>query len=750
MQYQENDITELRVRPEALHTYQGHTLLVSGQDGVVRGSGNEGLYQHNTRLLSCWRHWINGQEPQYVAASCVDAYSMLAYYLAPGVKQEIPGLKAEEQGLALRVSRFVGEGMHEDVDLENYTGTVLRCSLAWQVDADFADLTEATAGQRQQEARIESAWRELPDKSFELAFDYRQPRFDRGVVLHFPVSGATPRWLDGRVRYDLTLEPGERRHFCISIAPVVEGRRSQPVYGCYAFHSRETTRDRQRHRFLSGATRLQTPHAGVQATWDRSVADLADLPFYDGRWPEVLTLAAGIPAYQAHFGRDTLTTAWQAALLNPVLIEATLITTARYQGREVDDFYDEQPGRIAQQVNLGPLATLDLTPYRHYYGDYVAPAGFLIALAQHFAWTGDGETQRRHEATATRVLAWLDGAADLDGDGFVEFLTRSPKGQKNQGWKDSSMAIVYEDGRGVTGPIAGCELQAYVYVAKQQYAMALALGLHRFAEARRLLKEAAALKRRFNQAFWMPAEGYIASALDSDKRQVRSIDSNAGHCLATGIVDKPHAPAIARRLMAPDMFSGWGIRTLSSLHPAYNPLSYQLGSIWPVANSTIAFGLKRYGFHQEAAELARASFDAAGLFPHHRLPELIGGYQRDREHPHPGIYPHAQSPQAWSASSAPQLVQAMLGLWPLAPLKLLLLDPALPAWLPELTLSNLHVGKARVSLRFRRRPDGSTAWSVIEKHGSLTIVEQSSAGSEDTGLWSRTGTVLSSFVPWLH
>jgi glycogen debranching enzyme len=312
------------------------------------------------------------------------------------------------------------------------------------------------------------------------------------------------------------------------------------------------------------------------------------------------------------------------------------------------------------------------------------------------------------------------------------------------------VALVYEDGRGVENPIATCELQGYVYVAKQQYAVAIGMGLHKFGQARRLLREASQLRRKFDDVFWMEPEGFIPLALDREKRPVRSISSNPGHCLATGIVSGERARRVAERLMAPDMFSGWGIRTLSSEHPSFNPFSYQLGSVWPVETATIAFGMKRYGFHDLCNELARASFAAAGLFPHHRLPEVLGGDDRDEEHPHPGVYPQAESPQAWSASSIPLLIQAMLGLRPIAPLSVLLIDPVLPEWLPRLSLRELRVGSATVSLEFHRTRDGGTSWNVTEKRGPLRVVQQAPESSPQAGWLQRGRDAVRSFVPAAH
>jgi glycogen debranching enzyme len=315
----------------------------------------------------------------------------------------------------------------------------------------------------------------------------------------------------------------------------------------------------------------------------------------------------------------------------------------------------------------------------------------------------------------------LDDQADLDGDGFYEYQTRSPQGDRNQGWKDSEHAILHTDGSDAPLPIATAEVQGYVYAGKQQLGAAL-LALGKLREGRQLLREAGELKRRFGQAFWMPDEGFLALALDGQKRQVRSVASNAGHCLATGIVEATHAPAVAGRLLAPDMFSGWGVRTLSADHIAYNPFSYHLGSVWTVEQATTAFGLKRYGFGQHANAIAQGTFDLAERYALHRLPEAVGGQPRDRTHPFPGVYPKACWPQAWSAGAVIMLLQALLGLRPLAPLGLLLVYPELPEWLPDLVLRGLRVGDSRLSIRFHREADGSTHYRVLERQGRVRVV----------------------------
>jgi glycogen debranching enzyme len=302
--------------------------------------------------------------------------------------------------------------------------------------------------------------------------------------------------------------------------------------------------------------------------------------------------------------------------------------------------------------------------------------------------------------------------------------------------------MVYEDGREVEPPLAACELQGYWYFAQLLMAEVL-FTLGERGEAKKLYDAAQDLKKRFNERFWMPQEKFIALALDRDKRQVKTIASNAGHCLATGIIDDEFVPDVARRLMVPDLFSGWGVRTVSSDHPLYNPFGYHLGAVWPVENATIAIGLKRYGFDDECNRIAKGIFDAAGLFPHYRLPEALGGHSRDERHPHPGMFPESEAPQAWSASAVAWLIQALLGVWTFAPLKILFLNPVLPAWLPELTLRNVRVKDAHVSIRFWREDD-KTEFKVLEKQGSLHVIRQPFPGDLDASFWERVRDVVGS------
>lgn len=753
--------TLLRVFPDLIFAYHGRSLLVTDRAGAI-ANGLEGLYEHDLRLLSRLRLLVNGQPPQLDALSPVDAYSSLAYYVCPptangdddGHKGEQEGGEERDRQVEIRVARFVGQGLHADIAIANHGQSEARLNLAWELAADFVDLVAVRSGKREQRAPIDVRWDAEPDGNGVLRFTYQHPHLRRGALIRLspsptgtPADAFAPRW-DGRLlSCSLTLGPHERRAFCLTVAPVSDGAIAPPIFGCDAFGAAPTEADRAAQRWSAAATRLETPNPTVQRAWDQAIADLASLALGMGETEtELVTPAAGIPHYQALFGRDALTTTGQALLFSPVPAEGALRLLARHLGDKDDPRYDEQPGRVPQQIRDDPLALLGKAPYLRYYGDYAAPCAFLVLVGAHHLVVGDDDLTRQFLDPARRVLDWLDGPADLDGDGFLEYYSYAPGGQKHQGWKDSGNGVVYADGRQVEPPLASCEIQGYWYAAKLLMAeVFFALGDR--SRALDLARSAADLRRRFTERFWMPDERFIAFALDAQKRQVKSIVSNAAHCLATGIVDRQHATDVVRRLMAPDMFSGWGMRTLSADHPSFNPFSYHLGSVWPVENATAAFGMMRYGFHNEAAALARGIFDVAALFEQCRLPETFGGLQRDKRHPHPGIFPDACAPQAWSASAVAWLVQAMLGLWSYAPLRALVIDPHLPEWLPELTLRNLRIRDATVSLRFTRDASGHTDYRVIERAGRLHVLRQPSPQALDVGLGTRLHDLVESLLP---
>ena len=617
------------------------------------------------------------------------------------------------------MNRYVGGGLHQDIHVTNHGLAKTTAFLSWEFAADFADQEEAQSGERQQKAPVEQAWTKRPDGG-ELTFRYRHPDLPHETVARFSGPADFVEGM-GKVSCALDLEPQQTRTVLFDVAPVFKGEKIEPFYGLDGAIKGDCPADQVREEWDAGCAVLSTANPTVQEAWNRAVSDLGALALLEGEGPERFTPAAGVPNYIALFGRDTLMAAWQSALLNPATLRGSLSLIGKWNATDTDDKFDAQPGKVLHQRQLSPLALLGKKPFLHYYGDYSAPGLFLLGLAHDLAHTGDTEFFLSMRDKALATLEWMDRDGDIDHDGFYEYKTRAGKsGTKNQGWKDSGQAILYADGKMVADPIAVCEIQGLYYAAKQAMALAFA-AVGDQARAADLRSQAAALKRRFNDRFWLTEEKYIALALDPDKRLVRSIADNPGACLAYGIVDADKAQAVADRLMAPDMFSGWGIRTLSSEHPAYNPLAYHLGTVWPFANALTGFGLKRHGFDPMLHRVAQGLFDASDVFHLNRLPEVFGGHPRDRRHPHPGVYPGACAPQAWSSSAIVMLIHAMLGLTPLAPLNTLIVDPDLPEWLPEVTLQGVQVGAARVDLRFWREDSGFTDHKVVQASSGVNV-----------------------------
>lgn len=764
----ERYLVRLRPRSDMLYVSQNRTVLATGRDGFIC-RGEEGLFVHQTRLLSRFRYLIDQAPPHPVALSNVEQHTWLGYYmvLPRGVSEERDLGSGHlqvisEQTLELRLSRFVGDGMHEDVDLTNFTQQPAAFTLTLEVDADFADVDE-TLGDRQQRGQIIRTWRKVKD-TWELCFDYTvehtyhhqggagTAKLQRGLMLRIENTTSIPTFEGNQVSFALELAPRGVWHACINLVPSMDGNLSQPLYGCHSFDGIHNEYDRRRRVFLSEATRFTTQPDGtltsvVVGALEHAKHDLAALRLYDlDHAPRAWTMAAGLPVYVALFGRDSLTASWQAGLVSSDMMKGTLPELARWQGSHVDDWRDEQPGKMLHEAHDGPTKILNINPRLRYYGSITTSGFYPVVVSELWHWTGDKELIRPLVEPAMKALKWLDEYGDPNGDGFHEYITRSEQGVRNQAWKDSADALIYEDGTLVSPPIATCEEQGFAYLAKLHMSEVL-WWLDEKDEAKRLFHEASELKKRFNEAFWMEDEGFFALGLDSQKRQIKSITSNPGHCLATAIVDQSLVARTAERFMADDLYSGWGVRTLSSSHPAYNPYSYHRGSIWPVEHGAFAVAFQRYGCHSKLELIAKGMFEAAALFDFYRLPELFSGHQRDEDHPFPALYPQTCSPQAWSASTIFCMLQALLGLYPYAPLNMLLVDPNMPEWLPEITLANLHVGDATATIRFYRRKDGQSDYEVVEKRGSLHVLRQPSPWSLAASFAERLTDALTSLLP---
>ncbi len=723
------------VFPSELIIHRGKSCVVCSRDGII-GGGRQGFYLYNTRFLSRLDLRVDGKPPRPVSANAVDANSMIAYFLAASPEGDASGPTPERPGsggeiarsaIEIQVDTVVDGGLLQRVHVSNHGLVEARLDLALRFAADFADQSEARAGRRRQRAPVEAHWSLDPD-SAELALRYAHPKLDLGLLVR--IRGGALRWLDEpALHLALVLTAQAQATIEIELCPRVGDELFEPRSRRFGDPSPDAS-------WVCASAELETNAPLLGRAWHRAAEDLAGLALGEGMGTERAALAAGIPTYQALFGRDMLIAGIQSRLLSPAMLRGALSLMARWQGRRVRPERDEEPGKLLHQRQQSPLAVLGLNPFLAYYGDYTAPAMFLIGVALDFAASADRGVAMAMRPHVLAALDWMDRYGDRDGDGFYEYDTRAEHGLKNQGWKDSGQALLYPDGRLVENPIAMAEVQAAYYAAKQLAGLwFLMLGEHE--RARALLAAAEALKRRFNAEFWLPEERYIGLALDPEKRLVATVGPDGGQCLAYGIVDAERSGAVVNRLMQPDLFSGWGLRTLSSEHPAYNPFGYHLGDVWPWANALIAFGLRRFGFEREFEQLARALCEATSLFALDRLPEAIGGQPRDAAHPHPGIYPASNSPQAWSASAVISLVETMLGLVPLTPLGIVLVDPVLPDWVPSLTLSNLETGRGRLSLRFRRDASGWTEHEVLAAPDGLRVIRPEEPARRGTDKFAR-------------
>ncbi|GCE17138.1 amylo-alpha-1,6-glucosidase [Dictyobacter kobayashii] len=432
-----------------------------------------------------------------------------------------------------------------------------------------------------------------------------------------------------------------------------------------------------------------------------------------------------MPWFVTLFGRDSLTVSYQNMAVAEGFARGALKRLAEHQAQERDDQRDAQPGKIMHEIRFGELALAHFhkVPFTPFYATADATILYLIVLSETYRWTGNVELLKEYRAVAEKCLHWIDHYGDIDGDGFQEYKSFSPYHYDNVGWKDAGDAVVYADGTPVKQPKGLCELQGYVYDAKTRMAEVFtALGEQEQAQA--LQQQAQTLKQRFNQKFWMEDEGCFAFGLDPDKKQITSVASNAGQCLWSGIADQDKAERTARRLLQEDMWSGWGIRTLSRNNAAYNPFAYQRGPIWPQDNGIIADGFKRYGLAQEANRIIRGIFDAIERFDAYRPPEVFAGVQRAGEVDFPILYPAgANIPQAWATGSIFHMLRTILGLRADAPHKRLYVHPTLPNWLPDITLHHLRVGSCSITLRFWQQGDQSH-WEVLEMQANRGTAQQ--------------------------
>ena len=704
-------ITDLASKTLAVK--EGNTFLYSDLEGNLDHGGDYGLglYAEDTRFLSHFRLTVNGRDPVLLSSSSERGYMSHVDLTNPDL-YDGDVLTVPQQTLNIRRIRAIKDRLFERIRVKNYNAFAVTLDLEFGFGADFADIFEVR-GMARENVEPPRAPRAAEDR-IEFVHDGRD-----GVrrMTRIEFSARPERVVvDGvfaTAVFRMHLAPYQTKLVGLSVVPILDEGPALATDFDHAVHDLR----RSYEAWERDSTQIVTDNELFNELLNRSLRDLRALRTVVDGGP---VLAAGIPWYVTVFGRDALIAAHQLLMINTAPAREALELLAAKQGTVVDDWRDEQPGKILHEIRHGELARAGIVPHTPYFGSVDSTPWFLILYAQHFRWTGDVAFAEKLLPAAEAALGWIDGYGDLDGDGFVEYLCRSDRGIRNQGWKDSHDSVVHADGRLAEPPIALAEVQAYVYMAKERIGdVYRALG--REDDARRLAEEAETLRGRFNEAFWMEDEKFFAQALDADKRQVRTVTSNPGHALYCGIVDEEKAVPLAKRLLAPDMFSGWGVRTMSKSAPAYNPMSYHNGSVWPHDNALIAAGMKRYGFARSTNRVATALFDAAVQADYLRLPELFCGFTR-RTPNRPVSYPIACSPQAWAAGSPYLMLQAMLGISARAHQNLLTVNlPHLPTWLNTVEIRNLAVGDSRLSLVFRREEE-ITSFSLLSREGDVRVV----------------------------
>lgn len=688
--------------------------MACGLAGDVRADELHGLFVADTRVLSTYRITLAGHEWHLVGRSREGSGTATWTFQSPLMRT--PRGELAPGSLFFKLRRRVSGALHDDLTVRGFADEKIETRLIVQMDSDFADIFEVK--DRRLPPRLDVV---RTSAGQQLTLRYERAGFRRALHVGFSTSGPAqrpPEFVGSQIIFDIVLGQAEEWTCCIHAEVELDGV-TQSFAG--------VPHDPEPDPIPDTAPRLRSAPI-LQLPFERGCADFFALAVPDG---DTAHVSAGVPWFMCLFGRDTLVSALMTGLLGASSARGALAALAPLQASIRDDWRDAEPGKLPHELRRGELAFRKAIPHTPYYGTHDAPALYCLTLWNAWRWTGDDSLLDAHIETAERALQWCDELGDRDGDGLQEYATRSQLGYYNQSWKDAADAILEPTGGLAKLPIATIELQGYLYAARLAMAE---LSEHRGdqASALRLREAAKALRGLVEERYWLEEEDFYAVAVDGNKEPVRTISSNPGQLLWCGLPSPDHARRSARRLLADDMFSGWGLRTLSSKHPRYNPLSYQRGSVWPHDTMLTAAGMARYGLHDEAAMLVRGVLDAAGALEDSRLPELFCGIERDLGGPVP--YAEANIPQAWAAAAAPLAVQLFLGIVPDAPRGRCFIDPWLPEWLPRFEIDRLSIGGHNLRL-------------AVSRDGEATVVEHIDANEVDVvgaeteaALWGRVST----------
>jgi len=690
----------------------GDTFAVFDHRGDIGGElGNpEGLYHRDTRMLSHLQLLLEEERPLLLSSTTQDDNALFTADLSNPDLLEDGKIALRRENIHLNRMKFIWNGgCYERLVVRNFSERPLSLRLAYRFASDFADLFEVRGERRS--ARGES--RAALESDHGVVLRYRGlDEIERVTqIAFFP----TPKTLSmARADFEISLRPRATRRIFVRIGFTTE---AQGEWTGRTFYRRMRAARHALHELSARAASVDSSNSVYNEIARRSISDLymliTDTP--QGTYPY-----AGIPWFSTPFGRDGIITALMTLWLDPTIARGVLGFLAATQATAVEPERDAEPGKILHEMRYGEMANLREVPFGRYYGSIDATPLFLLLLGEYFRRTGDLETVRSLWPNAEAALAWIDHYGDRDCDGFVEYHRQTKEGLANQGWKDSFDAIFHQDGRLAEGPIALCEVQAYVYGAKR-HAAVLAQALGHSERSAALAAQAESLRGKFESQFWCEDLSTYALALDGAKQPCRVVSSNAGQVLFTGMASAERAQRVADTLMSPAVFGGWGIRTVGSSESRYNPMSYHNGSIWPHDNGLIALGFARYGLQKSAARVFGALFDAAAYMDLRRLPELFCGFPR-RERNAPTQYPVACSPQAWASATPLCLLQASLGLE--------LLDrtgevkfyrPMLPDFLDHVRLRNLRLSSGSVDVLLHRQ-DNNIGVTVTRRDGDVVVV----------------------------
>lgn len=688
----------------------GETFAVFDRYGDIQptGLGEQGIYCEGTRFLSRLEMRLEGQRPLLLSSTVREDNALLTVDLTnPDMSTDGP-VTLRRDSLHMFRSKLLWQGScYERIRLHNYAHHGVEISLGLRFAADFADIFEVRGIKRAQRGTHLPVEKE--GGRLVLAYRGLDGMVRRTRLQFWPEPHSLS---DAEVTWKLQMAPHSETTLFLTVSCEIDlGGPAVESYSQAAAMAAEALRQAS-----SRTCRIYTSNEQFNDLVNRSLADIHMMvtDTAEGPFPY-----AGVPWFSTPFGRDGLITAFELLWMNPEIARGVLAFLASTQAKESLAESDAEPGKIVHEMRRGEMAALGEIPFGRYYGSVDATPLFVILAGAYYDRTGEGAFIEQIWPSIEMALHWIDRWGDQDGDGFVEYSRRSAHGLTHQGWKDSDDAVFHADGTLAVGPIALCEVQAYVFAAKTA-AAALAGYLGKAEVSDRLQKEARVLQERFEEAFWCEDLGTYALALDGEKRPCRVKSSNAGQCLFSGIVAPERARRVAETLLRHDSFSGWGIRTVAATEVRHNPMSYHNGSVWPHDNALIAFGLARYGLTAPLLQVVGGLFDASLFIELHRLPELFCGFPR-RPGEGPTPYPVACAPQSWAASSVFLLLQACLGLsFNACEQEVLFSHPVLPPFLETVEIKQLRLNSASLDLLLRRHAQ-DVGIEVLRKEGDLKI-----------------------------